>query len=83
MLRAARENCLAALALASEFYAPGFCRRNALGLPLADVFPLALGHEGEDLQHQVGDEGAHEIFSGAGVQQRHINHADVHALFFC
>ena len=59
--------------------APGLGRRDALGLALADVLALVLGDEGEDLEHQIGDEGAHQVFAAAGVQQGHVDDADIHA----
>ena len=67
----------------AKLNAPGLGRRNPLGLPLADVLPLVLSHEREDLQHQIGDEGSHQIFSLAGVQKRHVKHADVNSLLLC
>ena len=52
---------------------------DALGLAGADVFPFALGHEGENLQDEIGDEGPHEVLAVAGVQEGHVQDADVHA----
>ncbi len=54
-----------------------FSGRGAGGLPGAYVLPLALGHKGQDLQHQIGNEGAHQILPPAGVQQGHVQHAHV------
>ena len=57
--------------------APGLGGGDALRLPPVDGLPLRLGHEGQDLQHQVGDEGAQQVLALPRVQQRHIQHADV------
>lgn len=64
---------------AAEHHAPGLGRRDALLLPLADVLPFVLGHKGENLQHQVRDEGAHQVPALPGVQQGHVDDADVRA----
>ena len=58
----------------SEPYAPGLGRRDALRLPLADVVPLVLRHEGEHLEDDIAEKGAHEILAPAGVQQGHVQH---------
>ena len=56
--------------LPAKPYAPRFRRRDALRLPLADIFTLHLGHIVEDLQHQIRDEGARQILRLLpGVQQ--------------
>lgn len=52
-----------------------------LSLPFTDVLPLALGHKAEDLQHQVSNEGTHQVFALTGIQQGHIQHNDVHTFF--
>lgn len=57
------------------------CGGDALGLPLPDIGALALGHKGQHLQHDVAEECAHQVLAPAGVQQRHIQHHDVNALF--
>lgn len=64
----------------AEFHAPRLRRRDALRLPLFDALPLALGHKGQDLQNQIGDEGVHQVFALPRVQQGHIEDADVHPL---
>jgi hypothetical protein len=58
--------------------APGLCGGNALGLPLTDAGPLILRHKGEHLEHDVAEEGAHQVLAPPGVQQGHIQHHDVH-----
>lgn len=50
-----------------------FGRRDSLRLPLADELPLILRYEGQNLQHQVGDEGTHQVLALPGIQQRHSN----------
>ena len=60
--------------------APGLGRGDALGLAAADALPLALGHKGENLQHQVGDERPHQVLPLTGIQEGHIQHGDVHLL---
>ena len=55
---------------------------DTLRLAFADVLPLALGYKAEDLQHQVRDEGSHQVFSLTGIQQWHIQYNDVHTFFF-
>ena len=56
---------------------------DAFCLALFDVFPFALSDKAEDLKHQIRDEGAHQIFSVAGIQQGHVDHADVDADILC
>ena len=65
----------------AELDAPGFGGRDPLSLALADVFPLVLGHEGQDLQHHIGQERAQQILAAACVQKRHIQHNDIDVLF--
>jgi len=43
----------------------------------ANALAFVLGNEGQYLQHQVGNEGAHQVAVTAGVQQRHCNDGDV------
>ena len=62
----------------AELDALGFGRCDSLRLPLADELPLILRYEGQNLQHQVGNEGAHQVLALPGIQQRHSNDADVH-----
>lgn len=57
-----------------------FRRRNTLSLSLPDVGALVLRHKGKHLQHNVAQEGAHQVFAATGVQQRHIQHHDVSTL---
>lgn len=57
----------------AELDALGFGRRDSLRLPLADELPLILRYEGQNLQHQVGNEGAHQVLALPGIQQRHSN----------
>ena len=54
-------------------------RRNALRLSLADVLALAVRHEGQHLQNEVGNEGAEQVFVAARIEQGHIEDEDVHA----
>ena len=61
----------------SEMNAPRSGGSNSLGLAFLYVLPLALGHETEDLEYKVGDEGTHQVFAIPGVEQRHIDYADV------
>lgn len=51
---------------------------DALCLSTADALALVLGHEAQYLQHEVGDERAHQVLAVAGVQKRHVDHADIH-----
>lgn len=64
----------------AEPNAPGLGRGDALRLPLADIHPLIFRHEGEHLEHDVAEEGAHEILAPSRVQQGHVQHRDVHPL---
>ena len=67
--------------LPAKPYAPRLRRRDALRLPLADIFTLHLGHIAEDLQHQVCDEGPRQVLRLLpGVQQGHIQHHNVDLL---
>ena len=54
-------------------------RRNALGLALFYILALTLRNETENLEHQIRDERAHEVFAVPGIQHRHVDHADVDA----
>ena len=47
-----------------------------------DVLPLVLRRKGEHLEHQVRDKSSDQVLTQTGVQQRHINDADVHPLVF-
>ena len=66
---------------AAEFYAAGFRGGDALRLPLSDKLPLVLRHERQDLQHKIGDKRSHQVLPLPGVQQRHIQNADIRLLF--
>lgn len=57
--------------------APRFGGGNPFRLPLPDIFPFALGHIGQKLQYNVGNERPGQIPVDAGVQQGHIQHTDV------
>lgn len=50
---------------------------DTFALPLPDVFPLVFGGERQNLQHQIRDECAEQIFTQGRIQQRHIDHLDV------
>ena len=63
---------------AAEAHAAALGRGDALGLAGADGFALVLRDKGEELQHQVCDKGAHQVLGEGGVQQRHVQHADIH-----
>ena len=65
----------------AEADAPGLCRSDALRLPLMDVFPLILRHKGKNLQNEICDKRAHQVFAVPGIQKRHINNADIRAFF--
>ena len=64
----------------AEANPPGLGRGDALCLALAEVSPLVLRHEGEDLQDDVAEEGAHQVLAPPGVQQGHVQHHDIHPL---
>ena len=66
---------------AAKAYAPGLGCRDTLRLPLADVVALVFRHEGEHLEHNVAEKGAHQILASPGVQKGHVQYGDVHALF--
>ena len=55
--------------------------RNPLSLSAANILPFILSHKGKYLQNKVGNEGAEQIFVTPCVQQWHIQHKDVYALF--
>ena len=44
----------------------------------AYVFPLALGHEGENLKHEIGNEGAEQILVASGIKKGHVEDQNVH-----
>ena len=46
---------------------PGLGRSNPLGLAFADTLPLILCHKGQDLEHEIRDEGPHEVLAVAGI----------------
>ena len=66
----------------AKFDAPRLCGGDALCLTLADIFPLCLGHIGEELQNNVRNEGADEVVFPAGIQQGHIQHHNVDLFLF-
>ena len=65
----------------AEAYAPQACRRDAFRLPPPDGLPLVLGDERKHLQDKVGDERPQQVPVPPCVQQRHVQHKDVHAHF--
>ena len=60
----------------------GSCRRDTLGLALFDVFALALRDKGQYLQYEIRDKRSHQILTAPGIEQRHIQYADVSSLLF-
>lgn len=64
----------------AKLHATGFCRCNALRLPLPDVGALVFSHKGEHLQHDVAQKSSHQVFATPSIQQRHIQHYNVCAL---
>ena len=67
----------------AKLHAPGLGRRNALRLPLFDALPLALGHKGQNLQNQIGDEGVHQVPALPGVQHQQIKNATGYDHNYC
>ena len=65
----------------AEDDASRFCRGDAFGLAAADVVPLIFRHEGQDLEDDVGDEGAQQVFPAARIEEGHVEDGDVHAFF--
>ena len=61
----------------AESYTSGLGRRDSLGLTPADVFTFILGHEGQNLENQVGNEGSHQVFTVSSIQKRHIQHTNI------
>ena len=61
----------------SEANASGAGGGDALLLTAAYVFAFVLRGEGEDLQNEVGDEGAHKVLALPCVEQGHVEHADI------
>ena len=51
-------------------------------LSLFDVGALILSDKGKDLQYDVAEEGSHQVFPSAGVQQGHIQNHDVNSFLF-
>ena len=51
-------------------YAPRFCSRNALCLPLADKFAFRLRDVAQKLQYNVRNQRSCQIAALPGVQQR-------------
>ncbi len=60
--------------------APGLGRRDALRLALPDIGALIFRHEGQHLKDNVAEKRPHQVLAPPGVQQRHIQHRDVHPL---
>ena len=67
----------------AEFHPLCLCRRDSLRLSFPDVLTLVLRHKGQNLQHQIGNERPHQILAVAGIQQGHIQNADVDPALFC
>lgn len=54
------------------------CGGDSFFLPLTDILTLRLRDIGQDLQHQIRDEGARQILiRAARVEQRHIKNDDI------
>ena len=51
----------------AEFDASKLGGGYALSLAFFDVVALAFGHEGQNLEHQIGDEGAHQVLPDSRV----------------
>ena len=62
--------------------APGFRRFDPFRLPLADVGSLVFRNEGEYLQHDIAQEGSHQVFPPPGAQKRHIQDYDIDPFLF-
>ena len=60
-----------------ELDATGLCRRDALLLALADVGAFRLRDIGENAQDKIADEGRGEALADGGVEDRHVEDADV------
>lgn len=54
-----------------------------LRLSLTDVTAFILRYEGQHLQNNVTEKSTHKVFASPGIQQRHIDHANVDAFFLC
>ena len=65
-----------------EFHTVCLCRRDAFRLTDADILALVLCHKGQDLQHDITDECAEEVFSVAGIEQGHIQHHNIDLFLF-
>ena len=74
------EACGQGLFRAAEFYAAFPGSFDALALTLADNPPFVVGHEAQDAEDEVADEGAEEILGAPRVEQGHVDDADVDAL---
>lgn len=62
----------------AEFHPVCLCRRNSLGLSLANIFALVLCNKGQHLKHNICKEGAHQIFTPPRIEQRHIYNRNIH-----
>ena len=62
----------------AEFHPVCLCRRNSLGLSLANIFALVLCNKGQHLNHNICKEGAHQIFTPPRIEQRHIYNRNIH-----
>ena len=45
------------------------------------ILPLVLSYKGKHLQDKIGNERAEQVLVAPGVQQGHVQHEDIHALF--
>jgi len=50
---------------------------DSFNLPLFYIVPLGFRDEAQDLQNKVSNEGSHQILAVPGVQERHVDHANV------
>lgn len=65
----------------AKLYPFDFGCRNAFRLPLPNVGALVFRNKGKHLQNDVAEEGSHQIFAPACVQQRHVQNHNVNAFF--
>ena len=67
----------------SESHTTLFCRRDSLRLPLTNRCTLVFRDERKQLQHEVADECSEQVFIPSCVEQRHINHNNIHFFLLC
>lgn len=67
----------------AKTHTSGFCRCDALGLPLPYGVAFVLSDERQHLKHKVGNEGFEKVFVAASVKQGHIENQNIDLFLPC